>query len=715
MNSSTYQRTRIGIVIVITLVLVAALISPPHAFAGGNTYVVNSTADTNDGNCNGANCTLREAMNISNTHGGQDTIRFDIPGPGPHVIRPTTALPVLTDSVRIVGHNAEGSTNCASGVLSIVLDGSLVSKSSAALHLAGGGSLVRGLVIQNWTGNSSVGILISAAGGNTVECSFIGTNVAGNSAAGNNVGIYVDNQPDNVFGGIAAGDGNVLSGNNTGIVFAGGGSRFNRIEGSMIGTDRTGSSRIDNGTGVSIEFGASDNIIGGVAIGARNIISGNETGIAISPGSKQNRLLRNFIGTNAAGTAAINNSVGVAVRGEYNIIGGDVSNLISGNLMGIQISGSSSRNNRVEGNFIGTDVTGTTAVSNGFGILVADGANWNTIGGRTAVERNVISGNGYIGISIENSLLVDVMGNFIGTNAAGTGAVPNNGDGIHITNSDFVYIGTYSMSGAPGAPNVISGSLGSGIYSTGGDYGMVVMGNFIGTDASGSADVGNGQNGIRVVNSRYSVIGSSSVQHRNIISGNSGYGVMITEADSYGAVIQGNFIGTDKDGTGALGNGHGVWVGETSFVDIGGRFPGEGNLISGNLNAQVAIVNSSAVTVEHNSIGSDLSGTMDLSSAWGIMAVNSTAHINANRIAFNSYGVFTFSTTNGRNNCIHNNQWGVHQEDVATSWKENWWGAANGPSGEGPGSGDPVETAMGGSIDYSNWQTSAPADCGYIP
>src|SRR5205823_598483 len=92
--------------------------------------------------------------------------------------------------------------------------------------------------------------------------------------------------------------------------------------------------------------------------------------------------------------------------------------------------------NTIAGNFIGTDTTGTTALGNSDGIAIVTPN--NTIGGTTAADRNLISGSVGSGIDVRPRSATPVpsgtviQGNFIGTNAAGTQALPNQ-EGIHIT------------------------------------------------------------------------------------------------------------------------------------------------------------------------------------------------------------------------------------------------------------------------------------------
>jgi parallel beta-helix repeat protein len=152
---------------------------------------------------------------------------------------------------------------------------------------------------------------------------------------------------------------------------------------------------------------------------------------------------------------------------------------------------------RIEGCFIGTDITGTIAAetSNGSGTGIRSGGP-AIIGGSDAPSRNVISGNPSVGISNNNGAALTVKGNLIGTNAAGTAALPGQDYGLYLT-----VIGNGGIVGgaAPADRNVIAGNTFSAIYAFGQVAGanpmpLRVLGNFIGTGADGVLPLGNGTN-----------------------------------------------------------------------------------------------------------------------------------------------------------------------------------------------------------------------------
>ena len=143
-----------------------------------------------------------------------------------------------------------------------------------------------------------------------------------------------------------------------------------------------------------------------------------------------------------------------------------------------------------------------------------------------------------------------------------------------------------------GAGNVISGNQIHGVYIenllTTGD---ILLGNFIGTDASGETAIGNQGNGVLVRDSSNNQIGLAGVAGaRNIISGNKSDGVIIFGALATGNAVRNNEIGTDALGTSALPNGGvGVFVFDAPNATIGGVTPLSGNVIAGNLDQGVEV------------------------------------------------------------------------------------------------------------------------------
>src|SRR5262249_34049963 len=134
---------------------------------------------------------------------------------------------------------------------------------------------------------------------------------------------------------------------------------------------------------------SSGNLIGGTASGAGNLISGNSaSGIEISGVTSAGNLVQgNLIGTNSGGTAAIANATdGVLITNgaTFNTLGGGTTgagNLISGNTeFGVEISGGGTSSDMVAGNLIGTEAGGESPLGNGSGVFIHNGASFNVIG-----------------------------------------------------------------------------------------------------------------------------------------------------------------------------------------------------------------------------------------------------------------------------------------------------------------------------------------------
>jgi titin len=224
----------------------------------------------------------------------------------------------------------------------------------------------------------------------------------------------------NVVGGTTAEARNIISGSLYEGVKVGGTS--DRVQGNYIGTDVTGTQSLQNGEGVYIANG-SNNLIGGTAAGAGNLISGNRFwGVEVFRNG--NVIQGNRIGTDVSGTQALGNGVdGIYVwSGANNQVGGTetgAGNLISGNARhGVFIAAlDSNGGNIVQGNFIGTDVTGTQAIGNGRDGIQISRSNNNTVAGEAAGAGNTIAFNGHDGVLVDEATGNAIQGNAIFANA----------------------------------------------------------------------------------------------------------------------------------------------------------------------------------------------------------------------------------------------------------------------------------------------------------
>ncbi len=490
------------------------------------------------------------------------------------------ALPAVTHRMFLDGWT-QGGAGYAGPPL-IVLNGAGAGANGTGLELDAGssGSTVRGLVIQQF-GNDGIDLIGSS--GDLIAGNYIGTNFAGTGQLGNaRRGVLIGHGATaNTVGGTTATAANLISANgNNGVEVADSGTSANLVQGNLIGTDITGAVSLGNANGVMITSNSTDNTVGGQAVGARNVISGNSfEGVGITGRAMRNVVAGNYVGVDSTGEHPLGNAVfGVALASSYfNTIGGTTAtarNVLSAS-DGSGLWVEDSTDNLVEGNFIGTDATGLNALGNRIGIHLEKTGNNNTIGGTTAGARNVVSGNILSGIEIDDFGNV-VQGNYIGTDVTGGRGLANQGPGVDL---DF---GATIGGTAAGAGNLISGNLGDGILIHPGSAQSLVQGNRIGTDATGNLGLGNAGSGLRVFGAFSTVIGGTAPGARNLISANGGAGVDIQ--GSLGTKVVGNAIGTDVSGTAGLGNiGAGVLLeGRATSNTVGGTGRGSGNVIAFN-------------------------------------------------------------------------------------------------------------------------------------
>ncbi|MBA4742981.1 MAG: hypothetical protein H2060_09795 [Azoarcus sp.] len=526
--------------------LVTMLVFAPVAATFATTLTVNSTGDTN---ARDSVLTLREAVLYTNgtlnfasfdvTEQAQidestslirDTIEFNIAGGGTaQTINFGSSLPQISVPVFIDGTTQLGAAATTPG---IVINGGNAISTAFEIGGAGGGSEIRGLVIGGFTDRA---IFLNITVGNVIAGNHLGVDLAGTASFANgdgsvtDAGVRVNGGNNNTIGGITAADRNIISGNNqTGIFITSSGQGV-RVIGNFIGTDVTGTVALPNlGEGMRIDASPTNNTVGGTTPGERNIISGNTTD-------------------------------GIIVRGDDNII---------------------------TGNYIGTDVTGSVALPNGtnglhFGERTSDG---NTVGGVNATPGvlnvgNLISGNTMAGIKVQGASSAQppnvIRGNFIGTNAAGTSAIPNAvGISVEDDPDDSIQSGTLNTIGGvnttPGsldAGNLISGNTGPGVRLGPLTRANTLHGNFIGTQIDGTSALANGTAGIELqTSSDQNTIGSVAPGGGNLIAFNSGPGVLLTGAGTERNDIVGNSIHSNS-GLGIDLGGDGVTPNDAGDVD----------------------------------------------------------------------------------------------------------------------------------------------------
>jgi hypothetical protein len=599
---------------------------------------------------------LRQAILDANANPGADTIDFNIAGAGVDTIAPLSPLPTITDTVTIDGTSQPG----FAGQPIIQLNGASAG-SADGLDITAAYCLVRGLVINSFAG-TGIDIAGTGATGSLIQGNYIGTDATGTGALGNSAdGIRIEGgAASNLIGGSLGADRNIISGNSLhGIRIRGAGTNYNMIAGNYIGTNAAGTAALGNAQrGVNLTAGASFNIIGTNADGVGdategNVISGNGgSGVLIfGDGTNYNVVAGNYIGTTADGESALGDGqplgagflsadVFINAGPQYNQVGtsgthGPAIDLLERNVlsggntseMGVLIFDAS--NNNVAGNYVGTDATGTMLLGNAYSgveIISIDRSSQNNRIGVNASdpdaahEGNLIAGNGFTGLAADqanpgnavgtgNYAGVSVVsattspinanntiaGNLIGTNASGIPGWGNAQAGIYVNGAQGTLIGT-NADGVGDAleANVISGNAQSGITIDGSlpTNTTSVAGNYIGTNAAGTA-VANMGPGVQIINdSAQNTIGGSAAAAGNAIKFNSGTGVLILGTGSVDNQIRSNSIylngalGIDLGGDGVTPNHSGALVGPNNFQNypvLLSAVPGFHTLVVGRL------------------------------------------------------------------------------------------------------------------------------------
>jgi hypothetical protein len=639
--------------------------------SGAATFTVTTTSDSGAGS-------LRWAITNANATPGPDIITFNLSGSAPFTILPLTLLPPVLEPVIMDGTTQPG----YGGNPLIELRGTSAGTQVNGLYLLTSNCVIRALCINRF---SKDGIRIELGASNVVQGCYIGTGPRGTNALGNSQGGISILSAGNVVGGTNAADRNVISGGNlTGIYLIDPGARYNQVLGNYIGLDATGSNRLGNAhNGVTVS-GASENVIGGTSPGTANVISGNaQSGVYLSlPYAVSNRVEGNFIGTDAAGLRMRSNAVhGIIIFGAVstvvggtnpaarNLISGNatngihiasspaggVSNVIAGNWIGLDVTGTNalpngargielfrasyntlghgnviaanrasgvaitggtSTNNRVAGNFIGVDISGARALGNGFDGVLLSGVSNNIVGGTTPAERNLISGNGENGVyGYGNNARGNVIsGNYIGTDLTGMTALANTASGVMIEGPGNTVGGATA-----GAGNLLSGNAGNGVYLLGlSASNNVIAGNIIGLDAAGNLWLGNAVAGIGLTNAPDNLIGGLTPAARNVISANGDSGIYLLAAGAAFNVIQGNYIGTTASGTQIRANlVDGITGYNAPSNTVGGNSTAARNVISGNgwNGIYLTGAGTEAWTLQGNMIGTRPDGTGNLGNA----------------------------------------------------------------------------------------------------
>jgi hypothetical protein len=270
-------------------------------------------------------------------------------------------------------------------------------------------------------------------------------------------------------------------------------------------------------------------------------------------GASQNTLTE---GDNAKVAIAINGGNVTSVGLEIDQPGSEVTGLDIGNFSAEGVLVAAPGNVTVAGNFIGTDPTGKTAVPNGEGVVIENSS--NLIGGANVGDRNVISGNVTYGIFVPDQaadplnvqpMSNSIENNFIGTDATGSKALANGTSGVYDSGTDDLYGGGAN----PAERNVISGNKYGGLICAGS---ILIEGNYIGTDATGSIALGNGAGYDGISDIPGAGAPETTTISYNVVSGNTGGNISLSpppdSRSSSKFTITNNYIGTNAEGTAGL-------------------------------------------------------------------------------------------------------------------------------------------------------------------
>jgi hypothetical protein len=315
-----------------------------------NTYTVLNTHNSGAGS-------LYDAIVRANTHAGPDTIVF-APAMSGRTISPAAALPKITDPQTTINGDINGD-----GAPDVVLNGTRIPPATGtgtglyAFHADR--FAVTGLAINGFPG---YGIFAQWSGSCTFRSCYFGVSLGGDAADANAIAdLWISSADANAIGGTLPGQRNVFAAHYDGLRLTS--SSGNVVVGNYFGVRPDGAAALGAGNrGIFVMDGCTNNRIGGLSAGARNLFGGLTTGVEL------------------------------------------------------QHAGATT----VEGNYFGLAANGDTLLPLTSGVWLSLGASANTIGGTASGAGNVFAGNGAVGVRVESEGENKVQGNLFGSNAAGT-------------------------------------------------------------------------------------------------------------------------------------------------------------------------------------------------------------------------------------------------------------------------------------------------------
>lgn len=589
--------------LVCVAVFAVLLLAAPAAVAA--TFTVNSTADaadtdTGDGICDasgdaGLQCTFRAAAQQANVTGGADIINFDGSVTGQTISIATSV--VITQTVTIDGCSSQpAAVNPCVGIDAAPTP----SRTFAALSMGDGpDSTVRGLAITGADQGIFNGFFAPRL---TLRNNWFGLRIDGTTVDRNNIGVTLTGSG-SVVGGTARADRNVFVGNNDG--FGNGisvnGSSDIVIRGNYIGMRPDGTTPAGLGSGISSEGIAANperlTIGGRVSVAAQgtaacddacNLISANGTGIDLGGSSSNTKetktatIAGNYIGLTAGGEAVpapagVNlgfggpGGVGVDVHHADNVTIGGADffgdrNLITADGTAISAwAGSQIQTLSVQNNYLGTNRAGSAPLGQ-----LQGAAAW--LDSNTAqplyVASNLVAIGQVAGLDLEGRNAT------IASNLVGIGPV---GEDLSVTSSTSsgIRIGGAEADATFGGNVITSNTIGNagstGVLIHGSDRNQLI-GNTIGTILPAGSDEGNGSYGVALADAE-----SSLTSELNVIGGNTtGQGNTISNNPDAAIAI---FAGSGNRVGPASGTNNGTTEPAGGFIDLGGD--GRGNAPTG--------------------------------------------------------------------------------------------------------------------------------------
>lgn len=554
--------------------------SAPISFpAGGNIFFTFATVpvdplivtNTND---SGAG-SLRNAINFANSQTTSSTVRFEIPGTGPHDISLTSALPDLTANGLTIDGTSQSGTQCRdlwagtrhNHSIRLIDNGAV-----AGFRLGGANQAVRGISFLAF--GRGIHLLPSSTGA-TVQCNTI--DGAGIGSGG--VGVEVAGASA-LVGGLGTGEGNIFGRNRIGVQ-TNDGSTDTAIRGNFIGTTPEGNN-FANGIGIGHATGSASwrditynlislNTDGGIIL---------PSGASITPSDSVIRIQRNRLGVNRLTT-------GIALNG------GDAINLGSSSIGNVLIGGdSATETNVIVGTDDGIDITGASnvtiqgnAIRGGAHAIRLDAASHVLIGG-SPTHTNRIGGSNLDAINLRNGTNnVTITSNLISSVTIGSTTYSLSGNGIAMNDVRAITIGDGTATGR----NILPQVRRRGISAAGVISDLTINSNYLGVGLSGNNAVANGQletadrkNAIAFDNGTYTNISILN----NVMAGWEAALIKFTNSTATGITIQGNNIGVGSGGRNLAGGltdnlvSFGGNPDNYSDVLIGGSGTGQGNLIA---------------------------------------------------------------------------------------------------------------------------------------